>query len=70
MDTQKAITAIEQHAAEFDLTPGSIGQMSVRNWRLYRNLVDGRDVQLRTIQRLFDWLEADRARRADKRASA
>ena len=53
---------MEQHAATFGLKLSSIGQMAVRNRRVYDNIVR-KTIQMNTAQALADWIAADRTKR-------
>ena len=66
MDTKTIIKAIDAHANEFGMEATSIGQMAVKNRRIYENLKNGGDIQLKIANRLLDWIAADAARKRKK----
>ena len=63
MQTTDIIAAIDRHAKATGLKATSIGQMAVRNGRLYENLKAGGSIQISTANRLMDWMAADLASR-------
>lgn len=70
MKTSDIIKAIETHACDFGMKATSIGQMAVGNRHVYSRLTSGNDIQIRTAERLLDWIEQDRIRKAERAKTA
>lgn len=68
MNRADAIAAIKAHADRFGLKATTIGQMAVRNRHLLRNLEQGKDVQIGTLERLAEWMREDAAKRQERAA--
>lgn len=62
MQDTDVIKAIEAHAADFNLSVMTIGQMAVQSRHAYERIKKG-SAQLDTVRRVERWLAEDRAAR-------
>ncbi|WP_028955901.1 hypothetical protein [Sulfitobacter sp. 20_GPM-1509m] len=68
MQHNDIIKAIKAHSEKFRLKPSTVGQLSVQNRNIYQNLLDGKDIQVRTAERIMLWIDQDEKDRLAKSA--